>query len=180
MLVGCALVAVLGLAAAVAARHRAESAADLAALAAADRMLVDPAGACAEAVRVAAAQRAELTSCVLSSDAERDSVLVAVESPLAGPDGLFAGLPPARGRARAGPLSTAPYAGAPASSRVSSPTEPALSSGSFPLPHLGDWIHDGQPRSHSQAVIAARVALSQGRARWKPRSAKPAPPGWPS
>ena len=35
---------------------------------------------------------------------------------------------------------------------------PALSSGSLPLPHLGDWMHDGQPDSHSQAATASRVA----------------------
>jgi len=188
MLVGCALLAVLGLGAAVAARHRAESAADLAALAAADRMLADPAGACAEAARVAAAQRSRLTSCLLRSDASQDTAEVSVESPLAGR--LFADLPPARGHARAGPRSTPPapptastagplpgpapgpaspsggYTAASASSSVSSLTAPGLSSGSLPLPHLGDWIQDGQPRSHSQAVIAARVAVSHGRARW--------------
>ena len=189
MLAGCALLAVLGLGAAVAARHRAEAAADLAALAAADRMLADPAGACDEAARVAAAQQARLTSCVLRSDAALDAVEVSVESPVSGR--LFAALPPAHGRARAGPQSTtglpattgqpsatglpaatgplaaSGYDGAaPASSSVSSLIEPALSSGSLPLPHLGDWIQDGQPRSHSQAVIASRVALSQARARW--------------
>ena len=112
MLAGCALLAVLGLGAAVAARHRAESAADLAALAAADRMLEDPAGACGTAARVASAQQARLTSCVLRSDAAQDSVQVSVEAPL--PGRLFADLPPARGRARAGPLSTADLPSAPA------------------------------------------------------------------
>ena len=164
MLAGCAMVAGLGLGAAVAARHRAESAADLAALAAADRMLMDPAAACAEAARVARAQQAGLTACTVRSDWQQDSVEVSVEVPVSGV--FFSGLPPARGRARAGPLFAGGYADGYASSVLSSRTAPALSSGSFPLPHLGDWIQEGQPRSHSQAVIAASVAPSQSRARW--------------
>ena len=40
--------------------------------------------------------------------------------------------------------------------------------------------HDGQPRGHSHALIAAAVALSQVPAWRNPRSANPAPPGWPS
>ena len=54
---------------------------------------------------------------------------------------------------------------------------PALSSGLFWLPHFGDWMHDGQPLTHSQLAIASRVADSQATAVWKPRSEKPAPPG---
>ena len=57
---------------------------------------------------------------------------------------------------------------------------PALSSGSLPLPHFGDWMHDGQPDSHSHAATASRVARIQAGKASKPRSAKPAPPGWPS
>ncbi|QMU79938.1 helicase [Streptacidiphilus sp. PB12-B1b] len=104
MLAGCVLAAAFGIGAAVTARHRAEAAADLAALAAADRMLVDPTGACAAAARVATAQQSLLTSCVLHSDARLDAVDVAVQSSVRG--ALFAALPPAHGRARAGPLST--------------------------------------------------------------------------
>src|SRR5699024_10134614 len=59
---------------------------------------------------------------------------------------------------------------------VSSVTAPALESGSLPLPHLGDWMHEGQPVSHSQDRIASRVARSHGTALRKPRSANPAPP----
>ena len=40
-----------------------------------------------------------------------------------------------------------------------------LSSGSLPLPHFGDWTHDGQPVAHSHAAIASRVACSQAAAR---------------
>ena len=35
--------------------------------------------------------------------------------------------------------------------RRAAPGAPALSSGLFWLPHLGDWTHDGQPSAHSQA-----------------------------
>ena len=39
---------------------------------------------------------------------------------------------------------------------------PALSNGSLPLPHLGDWTQDGQPLSHGQDWITSRVA-----SRWR-------------
>ncbi|WP_086829969.1 Rv3654c family TadE-like protein [Streptomyces sp. NRRL B-24572] len=65
----CALCVVFGvvlaLGQAVAARHRAGGAADLAALAAADRALWGEAEACAAASRVAAAQGAELARCAV-------------------------------------------------------------------------------------------------------------------
>ena len=38
----------------------------------------------------------------------------------------------------------------------------------------------GSRRRRRTTAIASRVALSQAAAAWKPRSAKPAPPGWPS
>lgn len=57
--------AVLALGQAVAARHRAGGAADLAALAAADRALWGEAEACTAATRVAAAQGAELARCAV-------------------------------------------------------------------------------------------------------------------
>ncbi|MFJ9441905.1 Rv3654c family TadE-like protein [Kitasatospora sp. NPDC101235] len=84
----------------VAARHRAESAADLAALAAADRLLLDPDGGCARAAGIAAAQGAGLVSCAV--DRSVDAVEVVAE---VGVRGLPARLPvgPARARARAGP-----------------------------------------------------------------------------
>ena len=55
-------------------------------------------------------------------------------------------------------------AGADARSARSSRAAPALSSGLFWLPHLGDCTHDGQPSSHSQASIVSSVADSQARA----------------
>lgn len=104
-LVGFAATAALAVAGAIAARHRAEAAADLAALAAAGRLLLDPAQACAHAADIASAQGATLRSCVIRADALEDSVEVEVTAP--SPSALIPGLPAARARARAGPV-TAP------------------------------------------------------------------------
>ncbi|WP_079171254.1 MULTISPECIES: Rv3654c family TadE-like protein [unclassified Streptomyces] len=60
--------AVLALGQAVAARHQAGGAADLAALAAADTVLRGPAAACAAAARVAEAQRTELVRCTVHGE----------------------------------------------------------------------------------------------------------------
>ncbi|MFK8912374.1 Rv3654c family TadE-like protein, partial [Streptomyces sp. YS-3] len=60
--------AVLALGQAVAARHRAGGAADLAALAAADRALWGTAEACAGAVRVAGAQGGEVVRCTVTGE----------------------------------------------------------------------------------------------------------------
>ncbi|WP_432114359.1 Rv3654c family TadE-like protein [Streptomyces sp. S1] len=60
--------AVLALGQAVAARHRAGGAADLAVLAAADRALWGEAEACAAASRVAGAQGAELVRCAVRGE----------------------------------------------------------------------------------------------------------------
>ncbi|MFD7450244.1 Rv3654c family TadE-like protein [Kitasatospora sp. NPDC059827] len=85
----------------VAARHRAESAADLAALAAADLLLLDPDGGCARAVGIAAAQGAAVVSCAV--DRSADAVEVVAEVPVGGlPRRLPVG--PARARSRAGPV----------------------------------------------------------------------------
>jgi secretion/DNA translocation related TadE-like protein len=101
-LVGLAATAALAVAGAIAARHRAEAAADLAALAAAGRLLLDPGEACAEAAAIASAQGATLHSCEIRTDALEDSVVVEVSVP--SPGDLVPGLPPARARARAGPV----------------------------------------------------------------------------
>ncbi|MET9697110.1 Rv3654c family TadE-like protein [Streptomyces sp. NPDC006529] len=70
--VATALVAVFGgvllLGQAVVARHRAASAADLAALAAAASWTHGPRAACATAIRVAVAQGARMTACTLSGE----------------------------------------------------------------------------------------------------------------
>jgi len=54
----------------------------------------------------------------------------------------------------------------PASRLSSSRTEPFLESGSLPLPHLGDWMQDGQPAWHSQLRMASAVARSHSAAAW--------------
>ncbi|MER7854733.1 MULTISPECIES: Rv3654c family TadE-like protein [unclassified Streptomyces] len=65
----CAVFAVvLALGQAVAARHRAGGAADLAALAAADRALEGPEAACGAARRVARAQEAVIVRCTVHGD----------------------------------------------------------------------------------------------------------------
>ncbi|MFD8757170.1 Rv3654c family TadE-like protein [Kitasatospora sp. NPDC059577] len=93
--------ATLAVGSVVAARHRAESAADLAALAAADRLLLDPDGGCARATGIAAAQGADLVSCAV--DRSGDAVEVVAEVRVVGlPVRLPVG--PARARARAGPV----------------------------------------------------------------------------
>ncbi|WP_435855134.1 Rv3654c family TadE-like protein [Streptomyces venezuelae] len=91
--------AVLALGQAVAARHRAGGAADLAALAAADRALWGEAEACAAAARVAGAQGAELVGCVVRSELAEVTARVAsgpyrpeVRS-RAGPPGPLGGSP---------------------------------------------------------------------------------------
>jgi len=90
---------VAGLGQVVLARHRAEAAADLAALAGAG-ILLDPfadADPCARAARVATANAAALTTC--RSDAD-GSLTVVVAVPLSG---VLARAGPATSTARAGP-----------------------------------------------------------------------------
>ncbi|MER7847982.1 Rv3654c family TadE-like protein [Kitasatospora sp. NPDC096077] len=93
--------ATIAVGAVVTARHRAESAADLAALAAADRLLLDPDGGCGRAAGVAAAQGAGLVSCAV--DRSADAVEVVAEVPV-GRIPLRLPVGPARARARAGPI----------------------------------------------------------------------------
>ncbi|MFF8769711.1 Rv3654c family TadE-like protein [Kitasatospora sp. NPDC015120] len=102
VLLGClACTAALSVGAVVGARHRAESAADLAALAAADRLLLDADGGCRRAEAVAAAQAATMVACAV--DREEDAVEVVAQVPVTGlPPRLPVG--PALGRARAGPV----------------------------------------------------------------------------
>ncbi|WP_327678474.1 Rv3654c family TadE-like protein [Kitasatospora sp. NBC_00458] len=104
-LLGCAaFTVVLSAGAVVGARHRAESAADLSALAAAGGLLLDTDGGCGRAGAVAAAQSATVVSC--SVDREADAVEVVAEVQVTGlPLRLPVG--PARARARAGPVRAA-------------------------------------------------------------------------
>jgi secretion/DNA translocation related TadE-like protein len=95
------LVASLHLGAAILARHRAESAADLAALAAARLAVRGEAAACREAASVAAAAGGTVTRCLLAGwDA-----LVEVRMPVAV---ALPGLDSAVGQAMAGPEQTEP------------------------------------------------------------------------
>jgi secretion/DNA translocation related TadE-like protein len=92
-----ALVGLLWFVAAVAARHRAESAADLAALAAASSAVAGERRACGEARWVAEQMGVELRSCRLSGwDALVEVVAV--------PPGLAGEFGSAAARARAGPV----------------------------------------------------------------------------
>ena len=106
VLVLCGVLATVGMAvvltgAAVVARHRAGTAADLAALAGATRA-VQGADACAEAARLAAANAAELTGCEVEPGSR---VRVTVSVPVVlGRLGVFS----ATGRARAGPVPAGP------------------------------------------------------------------------
>lgn len=83
--------------AAVIARHRAESVADLAALAAARIVLRGSGDGCARAAEVAAGNRARMVGCQIAGDG---SVLVTAE--VSGPGWGRLDLPPARAQARAG------------------------------------------------------------------------------
>lgn len=96
--VTAATLGVLAWSGAVVARQRAESVADLAALAAA-RAVSGGADACAAALHVVDASGTRLAACSVTGATE---VSVVVETPV--PDLLDGlGLPPARARARAGP-----------------------------------------------------------------------------
>lgn len=170
---------VLGLGQAAAAAARAATAADLAALAAADAFRGLSQGMpCQLAAEVSERNGATLQECMLAGDR---SVQVRVS--------VGTSLPwPAHGSARAGPppdtvhpvsvsvsligvSSNCPYRpvalpaafrwcrdlpsecqrGALSSRTFSNSTAPALSRGLFLLPHLGDCTHEGQPDGHSQA-----------------------------
>jgi len=132
-----------------AAHSKAATAADLAALAAAVKLPASVASVCTEARRVAERNEAELAGCRVEADGSV-VVLARVRVPL---------LPPVVVAARAG------HAPAPSdSSTSSSRTAPSLSSGSLPLPHLGDWTQDGHPSEQPQSAMASRVARSQARA----------------
>jgi secretion/DNA translocation related TadE-like protein len=153
------------------ARHRAQSAADLGALAGAVEVVVDPSGACGAAAVVVADNGAAMTACRVDAL----DIIVAASVPVAG---AIAGIGPAVAVARAGPVRTiladgqtavtasvAVDAVANAASTASKTrTASAFASGSFPLPHFGDCTHDGQPRSQPHDVMAVRVAVNHSEA----------------
>jgi secretion/DNA translocation related TadE-like protein len=91
----------LSIGGALVARHRAESAADLAALAGARALADGGAEGCADAARVAAATRTLLVACDRLADG---SLQVVVEAPLPQLLARMSHLPPARARARAGSM----------------------------------------------------------------------------
>lgn len=193
-------VTVAALAGVTAARGAAQTAADLAAVAAAQRLhATGSAGAsCELATVVVQAHEVRLESCAVHgavvevrTSRPAGPGLTARATARAGPAGAAA---PARTEQLTGPASlasttTSPARGPPrldanraqrgqASRRkLSTVTAPALSSGALPLPHLGDWTQLGQPSAQAQPATASRVAASQLRAARKPRSANPAPPG---
>ena len=94
ILVAASVIGLLG--AAVAGLHRAQSAADLAALAAAADALRGPGAACAAASRIARGNGARLQGCALRGSVAEVTVAVRLTGPLAR-------LPPVPARARAGP-----------------------------------------------------------------------------
>lgn len=161
--------------AATLARHRAQVAADLGALAGARHAVDGGPVACPAARRVAAANGGRLAACQLEGLDLTVTVEVPVSLPALG-SGPVAGT--ARATARAGPVRSppdpiaavgasaapAPAARSASSTSSSTRTAPALASGSLPLPHLGDWTHEGQPASQSQVSMASRVAPSQSAA----------------
>ncbi|MEV7458808.1 Rv3654c family TadE-like protein [Streptomyces rubiginosohelvolus] len=104
---------VLALGQAVAARHRAGGAADLAALAAADRALEGAEAACEAARRVALAQDAAVVRCAVQGEIADVTARA----------GFGPYLPTVR--ARAGPP-TGPSAGAPTDPPVRAPTDPPV------------------------------------------------------
>ncbi|MFJ6012559.1 Rv3654c family TadE-like protein [Streptomyces sp. NPDC092952] len=130
----CAVFAVvLALGQVVVVRHRAGGAADLAALAAADRALRGPAEACEAAGRVAAAQGATVVRCSVSGEIADVTARVAfgryapeVRSragpPAAGPGGPGSVGPPAAGHVIPGPAG--PPAAGPGAPGASAPAGP--------------------------------------------------------
>ena len=135
-------------------KHQVGSAADLAALAGSRASLAGEDG-CTAAQTVARLNGARLVRCRMDLDVA--SVTARQDTPSWwGHQWAF------EVDARAAPVFYEEV-GASASRAASSCTAPALSSGSLPLPHLGECTHDGQPSAHSQATIASRVTRSQ---RW--------------
>jgi secretion/DNA translocation related TadE-like protein len=111
-------------------RHQVAAAADLAALAA-SRASVDGQDGCRAARDVARRNGARLIACRMDFDVA--TVTARATSPR-----WWAGRWAAEQRARAAPESYVDARGAPAKKASSSRTAPALSSGSLPLPHLGE------------------------------------------
>lgn len=137
-IVGCFLMAALvvvtatlvHIGSAVASRHRAQAAADLAALAVAVALDRGSGRACEQAERIATRMRVRVRECSVDGWDAVVEVAAEVTSAL-----------PAKGEAvaiaRAGPAGQGSSASA-VRTAPSSAIAPALSSGSLPLPHLGE------------------------------------------
>ena len=135
----------------VAAKHRVQTAADLAALAGSASSLRGR-DACATARTVARRNGAALRQC------RTDLAVVTVR---AVHRVRLAWRLRFRVEADARAAPTYYVRGAPRSTRSSRRTAPALSSGSLPLPHFGDWMHDGHPVAQTHWSISSRVTRSQ-------------------
>ena len=133
-------------------KHQVASAADLAALAGSRASLAGKDG-CVAARAVARHNEARLVRCRMDLD-------VATVTARRHTSRWWGDRWAFEVEARAAPDFYELAAGASARIASSSCTAPALSSGSLPLPHLGECTHDGQPSAHSQATIAARVTHS--------------------
>ena len=127
-------------------KHQVASAADLAALAGSRASLAGRDG-CDAARAVARHNGAILVRCRMDLDVTTVTARQRT-SPWWGRRSAF------EVDARAAPDFYELAGGAPARTASSSWTAPALSSGSLPLPHLGEWTHEGQPSVHSQATMA--------------------------
>lgn len=160
----------LHLAAAVITRHRAEAAADLAALAAAGLAVEGAEAACRRAGEVAAAMGGTVTSCRLVGwDA-----LVEVRIPVVG---TVPGIDTAAGRARAGPVPTTGTSDpAPAVVGLTPPNEPAAAhpvasgfGGRAPRPHSDvdqespGWRRESVERSDRLRQPGRSGAVRKGR-----------------
>ena len=94
------------------------------------------------------------------------------------------GLGQAAGRSRAAVAASPPLAtdephtatyGLTGASPPAGRSLPALSSGSFPLPHFGDWTQDGHPVWHGHTRTASSVARQQPFAAVEPALGDPGP-----
>ena len=56
-------------------------------------------------------------------------------------------------------------------------TVASLSRGLLPEPHLGEWMHDGQPSSQGQAVVSDRQRRTRSSRISYARTDRPTPPG---
>jgi secretion/DNA translocation related TadE-like protein len=139
------------------ARARAASAADLAALAAASRVVSGPASACAAARSTARAVGASLTSCRLSG-AVVDVVAVVR------PGGLLGEIGTATGRARAGPV--APPQRAPPPSLQVGPADWRLEGGSRRIRTAGAGRRPGCLRLSARPWWLRRSPCSVDQGAW--------------